>query len=366
MKVVVVGAGVVGASVAFRLAEAGAAVTVLETGRVGGGTSGCSFAWTNSHNGFCPIEYHALRIASQARWRTLQERFGARWFHPSGNLEWAKREDAAGLLENVRRLQERGYRAELISPGRMLELEPWVDPAVVGDAAIAWFADDGWVDPVEYAGDMILAAVGLGAVLQTGARVAGMEMRGGRVAGVRLADGTRIDADMVVNCAGRWAKDATDEPGLQVPLAPTVGVLVFTPPVACGVRRVLHSPGVNMRADGAGRVMAHAEDLESSVGADAAVAPGMEVAVEVLRRAAEVVPGLRGVQAEAVRKAVRPIPQDGLPAVGRMKRVEGYYLAVTHSGVTLSPILGELVADEIVAGVERAELAPFRPARFFN
>jgi glycine/D-amino acid oxidase-like deaminating enzyme len=49
-----------------------------------------------------------------------------------------------------------------------------------------------------------------------------------------------------------------------------------------------------------------------------------------------------------------------------MPRISGYYLAITHSGVTMSPFLGAAVADEVVRGRQRAELADFRPGRFFN
>jgi glycine/D-amino acid oxidase-like deaminating enzyme len=49
-----------------------------------------------------------------------------------------------------------------------------------------------------------------------------------------------------------------------------------------------------------------------------------------------------------------------------MLRTSGYYMAITHSGVTMSPFLGAAVADEIVGGRQRAELADFRPARFFD
>ncbi|MBV8913505.1 MAG: FAD-binding oxidoreductase, partial [Acetobacteraceae bacterium] len=145
MKVVVIGAGVVGSSIGYRLAEAGAAVTVLDAGRVGGGTSACSFAWTNSHRGDVPVEYHALRVASMRLYPELQRQFGdAPWFHQTGNVEWGR----PGLEENVRNLQGRGYRAEWIGRERLLELEPGVDPAAVGDETIAWYPDDGWVDPV--------------------------------------------------------------------------------------------------------------------------------------------------------------------------------------------------------------------------
>jgi len=67
-----------------------------------------------------------------------------------------------------------------------------------------------------------------------------------------------------------------------------------------------------------------------------------------------------------VRIAIRPIFGDHLSAVGPMPRTSGYDPAVTHSGVTMSPFVGTLVADEIVRGKERAEPADFRPARVFD
>ena len=62
---------------------------------------------------------------------------------------------------------------------------------------------------------------------------------------------------MVVNCAGRWTNDAVREAGLHLPLAPTVGFLVFTPPVAAGLSRVIRTSVIDARPDGAGRLMLH-------------------------------------------------------------------------------------------------------------
>ncbi len=60
---------------------------------------------------------------------------------------------------------------------------------------------------------------------------------------------------------------------------------------------------------------------------------------------------------------IRPIPADGFSAVGRVASVDGLYVIVTHSGVTLAPILAELAASEVHGAVERL-LEPFRPDRF--
>ena len=363
MRAIVIGAGVIGASISFRLAEAGADVVVLEANRIGGGTTGCTYAWINSHNGAVPIEYHTLRIASRALYPALQDRFGASWFHPMGYVEFGP---SAEFATNVASLQARNHPVEWISPARLAELEPWIDPAAYADAAIAWYPDDAWLDPVAYAGDLLLAARSHGATIHTGARVTAMQNTAGRITGVRLADGVTMGADIVINAAGRWSPDIADDPGIKIPMASTLGLLVFTPPVATGVRRPVHAPGINIRPDGAGRLLAQSEELDITVDPLQPLTPTMPQAAEVLRRGTQLLPGLAGIQAEAVRTATRPIPADGLPAIGPVPRLDGYYLAVTHSGVTLSPIIGKLVAEELLTGRQSPLLTTFRPSRFFN
>lgn len=87
MRVIVIGAGVVGASVAYRLAQGGAVVSVLERDRVGAGTSGSSFAWTNSNNK-TPRAYHDLNVAGMRAHAALRDEFGATpWWHGGGSIE---------------------------------------------------------------------------------------------------------------------------------------------------------------------------------------------------------------------------------------------------------------------------------------
>ena len=80
-------------------------------------------------------------------------------------------------------------------------------------------------------------------------------------------------------------------------------------------------------------------------------------------RARAIVPRLAGVEIESTRLCWRPMPADGLSAVGPVAALPGYYVALTHSGVTLAPVLSRLVADEIATGRPAAALAPFRPER---
>jgi glycine/D-amino acid oxidase-like deaminating enzyme len=366
-RVIVIGAGVVGASSAYRLAQAGAEVLVLEANRPGGGTSGMSYAWTNAHRK-PPFPYHALNVNGMKTHAALGDELGATpWWHGGGGLEWTEPERWESFKENVEQLRAWGYAADYIAPAEVAELEPDIDLALLGDAPVAFFPDEGWCDPVVYIHAMLSTAVRRhGARLVLGARVADLTMQGDRVTGVRLGDGTEHGADAVVNCTGRWTNDVVREAGLHLPLAPTPGLLVFTPPVACALQRVLHTSVVNARPDGAGRLMLHWDPTDLTVSLDTRPSVDMPQVVEIMRRARRVFPGIGDVSAEAVRLGIRPIPGDGLTAVGPVPRVSGYYVAVTHSGVTMSPFLGICVADEVVRGVVRPELADFRPARFFN
>jgi glycine/D-amino acid oxidase-like deaminating enzyme len=101
IKTIVIGAGVMGASVAYRLAQGGAAVTVLEATRVGGGTSGTSFAWTNA-NKKPPKPYHDLNVAGMKAHAALSDEFGATpWWHGGGSIEWEAEPDRAAQRENI-------------------------------------------------------------------------------------------------------------------------------------------------------------------------------------------------------------------------------------------------------------------------
>jgi len=171
---------------------------------------------------------------------------------------------------------------------------------------------------------------------------------------------------MVVNCAGRWTNDAVREAGMHLPLAPTVGFLVFTPPVASSLSRVVRGTLIDARPDGAGRLILHWNPTDATLRIDSKLSPTMPEARDMVQRARRLLPSIGEVDPEAVRIAIRPIPGDQLSAVGPVPRVDGYYLAITHSGVTMSPFLGAAVADEVVRGKQRPELADFRPARFFN
>src|SRR5436190_13984992 len=117
--VVVVGAGAVGASVAYRLARGGARVTVVEAGEPGGETTARSFAWLNA-NEKPPEPYHRLNAEGIDAHRRLRDALGdAPWLHETGNLIHAPAGPAAtALADRVGRLRALGYAAELVDTAR--------------------------------------------------------------------------------------------------------------------------------------------------------------------------------------------------------------------------------------------------------
>ena len=349
MKTIVIGAGVMGASVAYRLAQAGAAVTVLEATRD---------RRRHLRHQLC-LDQRAQKAAealSRSECRRHEGAFGTGRRVRRHAMVARRRQSGMGSRtrsqaqrENIEQLQSWGYAAEWITLREVEELEPDIDPATIGDAPVAFFPEEGWLDPVVYAHAMLSAARRRhGAKVICGARVVDLIMAGDRVTGVRVADGTQYEADTVVNCAGRWTNEATRDAGLHLPLAPTVGFLVFTPPVAAGLSRVVRTSIIDARPDGAGRLMLHWNPTDASLSFDTRLSPSMPEARDLVRRARQLLPSIGEVEPEAVRIAIRPIPGDHLSAIGPMPRISGYYIAITHSGVTMSPFLGAAVADEIV------------------
>ena len=367
MKAVVIGGGVLGASAAFRLAQAGVQVTVLEKAHVGAGASGATFAWTNSLRK-PPRPYHDLNVASMSMYLRLGEEFeDTSWFRVTGNAEWTKSEDARQeQKERIRRLHAWGYRAEWIGIDDLMKLEPDLARDAVGDAQIAYFPDDGLVEPVRFAAAMLAAATRRhGAVLRLGVHATRVEIKSGRIVAVLTPDGERHEADVFVNCAGRWVNDVIgNAPDLSIPMAPTVGFLAFTPPAPTTVARPLHSPGVNIRPDGAGRLMMASAKTDTQSSLEAPAGVSSPPAMQLMSETARLMPALAGMTPEATRTTLRSIPRDDVAVLGGFPHVENYYICVTHSGVTLAPLLGKLVTDEVVHCPTTMDLEPFRPTRF--
>ena len=363
MTVLVVGAGIVGASVAFRLAAAGATVTLLDAGRPGGGTSAATFAWINA-NSKGPFAYHLLNVCGMAEHLTLcRELENAAWLHQSGNLEWAVGERGeAALRARTERLRAWGYPVERLTRRELRSLEPDVAlPDGVEEAVL--FPTEGYVDVPPLVGALVAAARRAGARVLPGTPVVEISRTGDRVTGVVTADGSRLAADRVVSCVGHRTAALARLAGVTVPVGGVPGLSFYTHAAPVRLRAIVHTPEVSLRPDGGGRFVVRAAEFDAGVAEDAAVWPLPQAADILMARATAVLPGLAGTPVEAARVGVRPMPDDEYPLVGPAPGCEGFYVVCTHSAVTLGPLLGRLVAREIVDGVVDERIAPYRTGR---
>ena len=350
---------------AFRLAQGGAKVTLIEAGEIGGGTSAATFAWVNAHDK-SPREYHDLNVAGMTAHRLLAEELAGDWYHETGCLEWRNPSDRDAHVSNVERLLGWGYNVRWIASEQALRIAPFIDPAAIGDAPVAFFPEEGWVDTASYVKGLLAAARALGATIATETRVTGVEWAGRKVVGVRTENGVSYPADIVVNCMGRWADDPVLPQDLRIPMSPSYGLLVFVKAPDIQLDRVLFTPRCHIRPDASGRLLICRNDAIHTLGPGAIISPTMPEANELIREASHVLPALASTQADKVKLGTRAIPGDGLPAIGPIAGIDGYYVAIMHSGVTLAPAVGSMVAAELLEKGAEAAIAKFRPDRLFH
>jgi D-hydroxyproline dehydrogenase subunit beta len=362
---VVVGAGILGAAVAARLAAAGLRVTLLDQDQPGRATSRWSFAWINS-NDKGPRPYHDLNHAGMRAWAELAPDLdGDAWYRPSGHVELAA--SRAELETRVQRLTDWGYSARLVDVAEAAALEPAL--CAPPDVAAAFFPDEGYILTEPLIARLVARAESRGAQVRTGepGRVTGLDTSPGAPPRVRTAAREVLEADEVICCAGRWTPELAAVPlipwGPEGSAAPELVVRVG--PVAPSAPvRVVHTPDLALRPHPGGLLHLEAEDAAAAVDLHTPEPELRRWAAELLRRARRTVRGLDDARVVAYQVCVRPLPPDGQSIVGRLPGAPGLYVAVTHSGVTLAAHLSRLIAADLTTGTPPASLAPYTPARF--
>lgn len=371
--VVVIGAGILGASIAWRIGIRGFPVTLIDKAVPGSGASSHSFAWINA-SAKQPIGYHNLNRRSLEMWSRFASALaddgdgtgiGLRW---GGKIAWETEPTAAArLVSQVRRLQAWGYPTRLISAAELAELEPAL---VVGPVAAAEYSEDeGQVEPQLVVDACLRRLAERNATVYRNTKVTGLERaRDGHIVAVATAAGN-IACDAVVLAAGTDTTVLAAQAGVRIPQARSPGVVIRTTPLPPLLQHVpvVYAPAINagqgeihIRQCADGSLMIGEGDQESLAEDDS-----QEHADDLLARACHYLPELSGAKALPVPVGWRPMPQDGYPAMGVTPEAPNLYIALTHSGVTLAPVLSQLVAQEICDGIPAdAVLGPYRPQRF--
>ncbi|MEM8948319.1 MAG: FAD-binding oxidoreductase [Pseudomonadota bacterium] len=348
----VIGAGIVGASIAYHLAKRGADVTIIDRTGIAAGATGKSFAWINAHHTENEA-YHRLRYQSIAEFhrldRELEGGLGLSW---CGALSF----DVLGEAFDRRaeRFRALGYPADVISHNRFNELEPrYGHPP----GRALHLSLEAAVNPAHASEALIEGAVRNGARTMFGAEIMAVLKDGGRVTGVETSYGSLATSQVVV-AAGTGAEAILESVDVSLPMANRPGVMLHSRPVPKVLNHLIWGDRIHLKQQPDGRLVIGEIFSDGRNDLD----PGM-IAEQMLVDARRHLPDV-DVQIDRTTIGLRPIPKDGMPVIGTVSSVPGLYVAVMHSGVTLAPIVGRMAADELLDDITFPTLNPYRPERF--
>jgi glycine oxidase len=361
---VVIGAGLIGLSCAWRAAKRGLSVLVVDRAQEpAAGSSGVAAGMLAPVTEADFGEERLLRVnlAGLARWRgfaaELEERTGLpTGYRESGALVVAADRDDAEALRRLHDFQVGlGLEVEWLTPGACRRLEPGLSPRIAGGIGAH---GDAQADPRATARALASAVD----ELALGLRVEAIEHRHGRVTGVRTEAGV-ISCDSVVVAAGAWSAGLAPD-GEGPPVRPVKGQILELRARA-GVEepltRIVRTPRCYLLARGDGRVVLGATVEEQ--GFDTAVtADGV---YRLLEAAWEVLPEVGELELVEAHAGLRPGTPDNAALVGPGE-LEGLVWATGHwrNGVLLAPLTGDAVAEVLAGGSVPDEIKPLSPTRF--
>lgn len=367
-RIIVLGAGVLGASTAYHLARAGADVTVLEAAGPASGTSSATFSMDVTHLK-TPHSYYLLnRQGSDGHIALAAELEGLPWRHPAPLVQWADTEEGHhALRERALRVRDWGHSCEVAPSAALSDLAPSVAPASCTADEIVVHDRAAWYDAPRFVRALLDGAAFLGAILHYGVRVTGLlRAADGRITGVRAGDQDWA-ADAVVNCAGPHADRIAELADTRLPMDRIPGLVGESTPVPeARLGAILAAPGVDLRPAPDARVVSISWPVDALLARhteQGGAADLSDLAGDLHRRGEAVLPALVKARSAGARIGVRPVPHDGLPLVGELPGAPGLYHLVSHSAVNLAPVLGRLAAQELTTDRPAEELAAYRPDR---
>ncbi|HXV13423.1 MAG TPA: glycine oxidase ThiO [Candidatus Krumholzibacteria bacterium] len=368
-RVVVVGGGVIGLSIAWRSARAGAHVTVIERDRVGAGASraaaGMLAPITEAGHGHGDQAMTRFARASLARYRSFAAELEADADSPvtldtRGTLIAAlDRDDVEAVRRAFEHRRALGLPVEWLAGAGAREKEPLLSPRT---SAAMWIPDDHQVDTRGLLEALLRACTHRGVVIRESAEVSRVLVRDGAVAGVRTTHDD-AEAEVVVMAAGAWSGAIDGIPaGAVAPVRPVKGQIVrLRGAEHFPLAHVIRSPRVYVLPKTDGSVLVGATQEE--MGFD--VRPTAGAVKDLLEHAWELLPAIYELAFEGVEVGLRPASRDHLPIIGPT-RVRGLVMATGHfrSGILLAPATADAVVEGIASGRFGDLVAAFSPERF--
>jgi glycine oxidase len=368
-RIIIVGGGVIGLSIAWRLAREGAGkqVLLLDAHRAGEGTSRVSAGMVApiAEAGFEDPNFIRFARLSRERYRSFVADVSADADSPvvlgeEGSIIVAIHRDD---VDAMRRVYEHRRHAELpvewLSGTQARELEPTLTPRV---SAAMWIAYDGQVNPRTLLPALVRACIKRGVELREGARVSRIVIDGDSVVGVEV-NGEGVEADVVVLAAGAWSGMIGGLPEDVVPpVRPIRGQIMRLKRTAdFATKHVVRGPRAYLLPKDDGTVVVGATQEEAGFDATA-TAGGIK---GILENAWEMVPSIYDLPIERIEVGLRPGTRDHLPLIGPT-RIRGLIMATGHfrHGILFAPTTADAVCSGIMTGNFGSDVAAFAPDRF--
>jgi glycine/D-amino acid oxidase-like deaminating enzyme len=373
---VVIGAGALGASIAWHLARAGLNdVALLDRFAIGAQTSPRAAGLTQQIRPEPEMTRIAMR--SVAKIVGFEEETGVPLpFDQSGSVKMARRdEDVRQIEQEIRAGQAAGLDIRPIDAGDLADLAPWV--RADGVQAMWFTASDLYLEPRLVPERYAQAAERIGVALRPHTPATSILRENGRVTGVETAAG-RIAAPVVVDAAGAWTRAIAAEAGIDIPIVPMRHQLFITEPIAAvrpehAICRVIDA-NVYVRPCWGGLMLGGYEadprpyDMRSvppdfqiaDLPLDLGVVRGLAAAVEAQ------FPGLATAPLQERRGGLPTMTADGRHILGAVPGAAGFYTATgcCVGGLSVAPAIGELLAQLITTGATDIPLDLFAIDRF--
>lgn len=364
--VVVVGGGIVGTSIAYHLRDE-VAVTLIEKSTLGSGTTAASIAQF--------IEYQDAPSAEEAARRRRSWSFydqliadGIVGFDRVGTLQAATSDEDLASLESIATDLDRvDVTATVVTPAEMSQYG--IDPETVQGGLL--LPNDGVLDPTELVQFFAREARASGVTVETGTAVTDVHVEEGQVAGVATTEGT-YEAGTVVNAAGPWAPHVDEMVGLSTSIRHTYGpILVLESAAEVTTPLTFFDGGYYVRQEGDRQLFAGsfttAYEGATRIDPDEshAAAAGEQFRLDVADLLATHMPSYAPLDVTNSWVGVRTVTPDGHPLVGPTG-VDGYVHATGMSGhgITLAPVVGELLASRLTTGETPTLMRELLPTRF--
>ncbi len=366
MKVIIIGGGIIGASIAWRLARERAEVLVLERARLGQEASWAAAgmiapqAEAQTSGVFFDLCLAARRAFDATIDRLVADARLDPEYDPEGILYLAlDPAERAELESRARWHRAAGALVHELSAAEARRIEPAISPETLFALHLP---DNRRVENRKLTQAYIAAAINAGAQFREGVAVDSIVTAADRATGVRLHDGSTLAADLVIVAAGSWSHHVRGLEADHVALHPVRGqILCFeTRP------RTLSTAVFSMRGylvpRRDGRLLAGSTMEEAGYNKTVTLA-GIE---KITRGALAMVPALADLPFREAWAGLRPATRDLLPVLGYSPSVANVIWSTGHyrSGILLSALTGEVVADLVAGRTPSIDLAPFSPARF--